>query len=71
MKKKYALESSEISELIEMALSDNVTFNQIQKQYGLRENDVKKIMKNNLKTGSYQAWRKRVKAFSTRREFYK
>lgn len=70
-KKLPALESSEISEIIEMALSDHVSFDQIQSQYGLRENEVKKIMKTNLKVGSYKAWRKRVREFSSRREHYK
>ena len=71
MKKTPTLESNEISEIIEMALSDHVSFNQIQKQYGLREDEVKKIMKTNLKVGSYKAWRKRVREFSSRREHYK
>ena len=71
MKKPPTLESYEISEIIEMALSDHVSFNQIQKQYGLREDEVKKIMKTNLKVGSYKAWRKRVREFSSRREHYK
>ncbi len=70
-KKLPALESSEISEIIEMALSDHISFDQIQSQYGLRENEVKKIMKTNLKVGSYKAWRKRVREFSSRREHYK
>ena len=35
------LEPSEISEIIEMALSDHISFGQIQSQYGLRENEVK------------------------------
>ena len=39
--------------------------------YGLNENEVKNIMKNNIKEGSYKAWRKRVKNFSNRREYYK
>ena len=71
MKKTPTLESYEISEIIEMALSDHVSFNQIQKQYGLREDEVKKIMKTNLKVGSYKAWRKRIHEFSSRREYYK
>ena len=71
MKKKPTLESYEISEIIEMALSDHVSFNQIKKQYGLREDEVKKIMRTNLKIGSYKAWRKRIHEFSSRREYYK
>ena len=65
------LEPSEISEIIEMALSDHISFSQIQSQFGLRENEVKKIMKTNLKVSSYKAWRKRVREFSSRREHYK
>lgn len=65
------LEPSEISEIIEMALSDHISFGQIQSQYGLQENEVKKIMKTNLRVGSYKAWRKRVREFSSRREHYK
>ena len=71
MKKTPTLESSEISEILELALSDHVSFDQFQSQYGLRENEVKKIMKTNLKVGSYKAWRKRVREFSSRREHYK
>lgn len=36
------LSESETSEIIEMALSDHVSFQDIQKLYGLREKDVKK-----------------------------
>jgi uncharacterized protein (TIGR03643 family) len=66
-----ALSESEISEVIEMALSDHVSFENIKKLYGLREKDVKALMRTNLKTGSYKAWRKRVRDFSERREHYK
>lgn len=65
------LNSSQVSELIQMALSDHVTFDDIHRQFGLKEADVKKIMRRNLKFASYRAWRKRVSAFSKRREFYK
>ena len=65
------LTKSETSEIIEMALSDHVSFQDIQKLYGLKEKDVKKLMRANLKEGSYKAWRKRVRDFSDRREHYK
>jgi uncharacterized protein (TIGR03643 family) len=65
------LTESEISEIIEMALSDHVTFQDIRKQYGLREKDVRLLMRRNLKVGSYKAWRKRVREFTDRREHYK
>ena len=69
--RKFQLDQSDVSEIIQMALSDHITFNEIFTQFGLKENDVKKIMRNNLKIGSYRSWRKRVREFSARREFYK
>jgi uncharacterized protein (TIGR03643 family) len=62
---------SEKSEIIELALSDHAIFKNIQNLYGIGEKDVKKFMRENLKEGSYKAWRKRVRAFSDRRHTYK
>ena len=62
---------NDIHEIIEMALSDHTSFQQIEALYGLKENDVKRLMRQNLKPGSYQAWRRRVRAFSDRRTYYK
>jgi len=61
----------DIDEIIEMALSDHTTFAQIEQLYGLKEKEVKEIMRKNLKRGSYEAWRRRVRTFSDRREHYK
>ena len=69
MKKIFSI--SEISEIIEMALSDHISFGQIEKQFGIKEKEVKKLMKKNLKEGSYKVWRKRVRVFSDRRKNYK
>ena len=69
MKKK--LRDSDKSEVIEMALSDHVSFNSIYKLYGLREKDVKELMRDSLKKTSYETWRTRVRRFSDRREHYK
>ena len=65
------LSESEKSEIIEMALSDHIAFADIKIQYGLSEDKVKKLMRENLKPGSYKAWRKRVGAFAARRSNYK
>ena len=54
-----------------MALSDHVSFTDIRREYGLLEKDVKAIMRSNLKSGSYKAWRKRVRDFGDRRAHYK
>ena len=69
MKKIFSV--SETSEIIEMALSDHISFRQIEKQFGIKEKEVKKLMKKNLKDGSYRVWRKRVRVFSDRRKNYK
>ena len=69
MKKIFS--ESEISEIIEMALSDHISFGQIENQFGIKEKDVKKLMKKNLKESSYKVWRKRVRVFSDRRKNYK
>ena len=58
-------------EIIEMALSDKVSFDTIQDMFGLDQNQVKLLMKAELKPGSYHAWRKRVEKFSARRGVYK
>ena len=65
------LSESEKSEIIEMALSDHVCFHDIHKLYGLREKEVKTLMRKNLREGSYKTWRKRVREFSDRRQHYK
>ena len=59
------------NEIIEMALSDKVPFNSIKQLYGLKENQVKRVMKAELKPGSYRSWRKRVERFTKQRSSYK
>jgi uncharacterized protein (TIGR03643 family) len=65
------LSETDISEVIEMALSDHVSFSDIQTLHGLREAEVKQLMRKTLKAGSYRAWRKRVHDFGSRRAHYK
>jgi uncharacterized protein (TIGR03643 family) len=68
---KQALDPATISEIIEMALSDHASFDQIRALHGVSPDDVKALMRQNLKSGSYRAWRKRVRAFADRRAVYK
>ena len=65
------LSEKDISEVIEMALSDRVSFSDIRNLHGLREAAVKLLMRKSLKAGSYRAWRKRVHDFGSRRAHYK
>ena len=66
-----SISAETIGEIIEMALSDHVSFEQIRALHGLTPNEVQALMKRELKRGSYVAWRKRVRAFTQRRAFYK
>ena len=54
------MKKTEIDHIIELAWSDEVTFNDIKIQYGIDEKDVIKIMRENLKRRSFKLWRKRV-----------
>ena len=65
------LSDADLSTIIEMALSDQTSFSDIQLQYGLREDQVKALMRKQLRKGSYKKKKKRVKSFSDRREYYK
>lgn len=66
-----AFTEAQISDIVQMALSDHVSFASIRLEYGIGEKDVQALMRRELKTGSYRAWRKRVRVFSDRRETYK
>ena len=54
-----------------MALSDHISFAQISAQHGVTPDEVKALMRTELKPGSYRAWRKRVRDFGDRRAHYK
>ena len=54
------LSQARLSELIELALSDKVSFKAIKSEFGLKEIEVKNLMRKNLRPGSYIAWRKRI-----------
>ncbi|ALI56986.1 DUF2805 domain-containing protein [Celeribacter marinus] len=71
MSKAPQFPPEQISDIVQMALSDHVSFATIQAEYGIREKDVKVLMRKTLKRGSYQTWRKRVRYFSDRRDSYK
>mgnify|MGYP001202046384 FL=1 len=71
LKQKQQLTEAEISEIVQMALSDHVEFSDIEYQYGLKEHEVVTLMRKTLRKGSYRSWRKRVVSFGSRREHYK
>ena len=50
-----------IDEVIGMAWSDKISFEEINKKTGLMEKEVITIMRKNLKKKSFIIWRKRVR----------
>ena len=71
MPKEFNFSETDYSEIIEMALSDHIPFSAISHQYGLKEKEVKKIMRSKLKSKRYKLWRKRVHDFGSKRKKYK
>jgi uncharacterized protein (TIGR03643 family) len=68
---KEPLSQAAVGEIIEMALSDHTSFEAIRAVHGLSPDEVKVLMRRELKSGSYRAWRKRVNTFGARRAIYK
>lgn len=65
----------DIDRIIEMAWEDRTPFEAIEFQFGLKENEVRELMRKHMKPSSFKMWRKRVKGRSTKhlklRPFYK
>jgi len=53
-------------DVIGMAWSDNISFEEIKKKTGLSESEVISIMRKYLKKSSYILWRKRVRGRSSK-----
>ena len=51
-----------------MAWEDRTPFEAIEFQFGIKENDVRKIMRSSLKESSFKMWRKRVKGRKTKHQ---
>lgn len=56
----------DIDRIIEMAWEDRTPFEAIEYQFGIKENGVRKIMRENLKRSSFELWRERVKGRKTK-----
>ncbi len=66
MKNKVIFRPSEVDRIIEMAWEDRTSFDAIEKQFGIVEKDVIKLMRKELKEKSFKMWRKRVQGRSTK-----
>jgi uncharacterized protein (TIGR03643 family) len=59
---------SHIDRVIEMAWEDRTPFEAIKYQFNLREHDVIKIMRSELKSSSFKLWRERVQGRKTKHQ---
>ena len=64
MKKELSLR--DIDRIIEMGWEDRTPFDAISIQFGLKEQEVITIMRNNMKPNSFKLWRKRVQGRKTK-----
>ena len=62
----HNFKDDQIDRIIEMAWEDRTPFDAIELQFGLTENDVRKIMRTSLKESSFNMWRKRVTGRKTK-----
>ena len=60
------MENIEIDRIIEMCWEDRTPFEAIEYQFGLKEKDAIKIMRQNLKPKSFKVWRERVSGRNTK-----
>ena len=58
----------EIDRIIEMAWEDRTTFEAIEIQFGLKQQDVIKLMRKEMKPSSFKMWRERTKGRNTKHE---
>lgn len=58
----------EIDRIIEMAWEDRTTFESIEFQFGLKEQEVISLMRREMKPSSFKMWRKRVQGRQTKHE---
>lgn len=60
------LSEAEIDRVIAMAWEDRTPFEAIYAQFGLRENDVRALMRKHMKASSFRMWRERVTGRKTK-----
>ena len=66
MKKHIDLRAEQIDRIIEMAWEDRTPFDAIQIQFGLKEEEVIRIMRREMKPSSFKMWRARVQGRKTK-----
>ena len=54
------MDKDSLNRIIEMAWEDRTPFDIIYKEFNITQNDLERLMRNNLKPSSFKLWRKRV-----------
>lgn len=65
---QMSLSEKDINRIIEMSWEDRTPFDAIFMQFNLREDQVKELMKKELKFSSYKLWRDRVENCKTKHQ---
>ena len=60
------MDAQTIDRIVEMAWEDRTPFEAIEMQFGLKENQVRELMRTHMKRSSFHMWRKRVKGRATK-----
>ena len=61
-----SFDTEELDRIIEMAWEDRTTFEAIEYQFGLKEQEVIQLMRQAMKPSSFKMWRKRVSGRKTK-----
>lgn len=64
--KTLLLADKDIDRIIEMAWEDRTSFEAIEQQFGLKQQDVIKLMRREMKLSSFKMWRQRTKGRNTK-----
>tara|TARA_E500000178_G_scaffold271810_1_gene269878 strand:+ start:211 stop:468 length:258 start_codon:yes stop_codon:yes gene_type:complete len=60
------MDKDSLNRIIEMAWEDRTPFDIIYKEFNITQNDLERLMRNNLKQSSFKLWRKRVSGRKTK-----
>jgi len=63
---KQELTDRDLNRIIEMAWEDRTTFDAIEFQFGLKEQEVIALMRREMKPSSFRMWRERVQGRKTK-----
>ena len=60
------MDQDSLNRIIEMAWEDRTPFDVIYKEFDITQNEIERLMRNNLKPSSFKLWRKRVSGRKTK-----